>query len=153
MTVRAKIVGYCDWAVLNADAIHYAQIRPMPAVPRKLPLTTDCSGFVTLAYRYAGAPDPNGLGYNGYGYTGTLLDHGRKVSSPQPGDLIIFGNPPGRHVTVYLYTWHGAWVTCSHGFEGGPILILNHREYLAQRVGFQVRRYLPDMTADEQAKP
>ena len=41
--------------------------------PRRLPLTTDCSGFVTLCYAWAGAPDPRGLGYSGQGWTGTLL--------------------------------------------------------------------------------
>ena len=37
-----------------------------------LPLTTGCSGFVTICFYEAGAPDPNGLDYSGLGYTGTL---------------------------------------------------------------------------------
>lgn len=152
--IRSAIVAYCEWAMDNADQIHYAQIRPMPKLPRKLPMVTDCSGFATLAYKDAGAPDPNGAGYNGTGYTGTLMQHGKQIGYSadgsvvmtqriRPGDLIIFGDYPGHHVTVYLRTWHGAWVTCSHGQEIGPIEILNNRERLAQRRGFQVRSYIP----------
>lgn len=150
---RQKIADYLEWAMDHADSIHYAQTRPMPKLPRKLPMTTDCSGFATLAYKDAGAPDPNGLGYNGQGYTGTLLTHGEKIAwwdgklvvkrQPRAGDLIIFGEAPGHHVTVFLKVWRGAWLTVSHGQEIGPVAILNNRERLAQRRGFQVRSYLP----------
>lgn len=143
MTVREKIVDYCEWGIANQAQIHYGQVRPIPAKPRKLPLVTDCSGFATLAYKWAGAPDPNGRDYNGTGYTGTLLAHGDQVAAPLPGDLIIFGEAPGHHVTVYMETWHGAWVTCSHGTELGPVRILNHQESLHQHRPYQVRSYLP----------
>ena len=55
--------------------IHYRESRPIPALdrPRSLPLETDCSGFATLCYSWAGAPDPNGNGFSGEGYTGTML--------------------------------------------------------------------------------
>lgn len=142
--IRTRILNYCDWGFKNARQIHYAQVRPIPLEhPHALPLYTDCSGFATLAYKWAGAPDPNGNHFNGWGYTGTMLQHGVEVQEPKPGDLIIFGASPGRHVTIYLETWHGAWVTCSHGQEIGPIRILNHREELAQGVPFTVRSYLP----------
>ena len=66
-----------SWGVVHEAEIHYGQLRPIDglATPHKLPLATDCSGFVTLCYKWAGAPDPNGRGYDGYGYTGTLLQH------------------------------------------------------------------------------
>lgn len=142
--VRAKIVAYCEWGIAHAADIHYAQKRPIPvAQPRRLPLATDCSGFATLAYKAAGAPDPNGLDYNGLGYTGTLLRHGRAVTVPLPGDLIIYGDYPGHHVVVFLYEWHGAWVVCSHGQEIGPLRVLQHREEIAQPGPRQIRSYLP----------
>lgn len=144
--IREKIVEYCEWGIRSQARIHYAQIRPIPhgtpAAMKTLPLATDCSGFATMAYKYAGAPDPNGSGYDGHGYTGTMLQHGVKVTTPLPGDLILFGAFPGHHVTLYMETWHGAWLTCSHGGEYGPIRILNHREEMAQGVPYQVRRYL-----------
>ena len=145
--IRTRITNYCEWGIQNSPQIHYAQIRPIPAHalahPHELPITTDCSGFAILAYKWAGAPDPSGNEYNGHGFTGDMMRHGHEVQQPKPGDLIIFGAYPGRHVTIYLPTWHGAWVTCSHGQEIGPIRILNHREELAQGVPFQVRSYLP----------
>lgn len=142
-TVREKIVAYCEWGIAHADQIHYAQVRPMPSRAKQLPLVTDCSGFATLAYKFAGAPDPNGLDYNGTGYTGTQMNHGRQVQNPKPGDLIFYGEKPGHHVVIYLYEWHGAWICCSHGQEIGPLRILQHREEVAQPGPRTIRTYLP----------
>ncbi len=141
---RAKVVAYCEWGIANATQIHYAQVRPIPSVPRKLPLITDCSGFATLAYKSAGAVDPNRRNYNGTGNTTTLKANGRKVSVPQPGDLVFYTSPD--HVAVFLEIWHGAWVVCSHGQEIGPLRILNHREEMAHGMAhgqIEVRSYLP----------
>lgn len=139
--IRAEIVAYCEWGTSNAAQIHYAQVRPMPADPKHLPLITDCSGFATLAYKWAKAPDPNGNGYDGTGWTGTLLKHGRKVDAPLPGDLLIYGPYPGHHVVVFMETWHGAWIVCSHGQEIGPLRVLQHREELFQGYKPEIRRY------------
>jgi NlpC/P60 family len=67
----------------------------------------DCSSFATLCYKAAGLPDPNGLNYNGQGFTGTLFDHGTPTATPRPGDLIFWGTDPlappaPAHVGVYL---------------------------------------------------
>lgn len=143
-TVREKIVEYCEWGITNATKIHYAQVRPIPvSTPKKLPLITDCSGFATLAYKSAGAPDPNGNSYSGQGFTGTLMRHGKLVKVPAPGDLIIYGAFPGHHVVVFMYVWHGAWVVCSHGQEIGPLRVLQHTEEIAQPAGRMIRSYLP----------
>jgi len=103
---RKLIVSNAHWGVQHAGSIHYQQSRPIDGLHqvRKLPLYTDCSGFVTDLYKWAGAPDPNGQGYNGYGYTGTLLNHMHKImrSQLQPGDLIVYGYFPGVHVVVYV---------------------------------------------------
>lgn len=64
---RARIVAWAMKGVADTAQIHYAQIRPIPHQWR-LPMTTDCSGFVTLCYQLAGAPDPNGQRYDGQGY-------------------------------------------------------------------------------------
>lgn len=147
MSVREKIVAYCEWGIAHAAQIHYAQKRPIPSNPKKLPLITDCSGFATLAYKSAGAPDPNGNRYDGQGYTGTLLRHGTRVTVPLPGDLIFYGDYPGHHVVIYMYEWHGAWVVCSHGQEIGPLRVLQHREEVAQHASHTIRSYLPRKAA------
>lgn len=125
-TVRQAIVGHARWGISNEPQIHYAEIRPIPALrqPRTLPLTTDCSGFATLCYAWAGAPDPNGLDYDGQGYTGTLLQHMKPVaaSTVQPGDLVVYGPPPGHHVSIVLEPGPDP-LLCSHGAEQGPMEI------------------------------
>ena len=50
------------------DPLRRGSVRSRSAAT--LPLTTDCSGFVTVCYFLAGAPDPNGLDYSGEGLGG-----------------------------------------------------------------------------------
>jgi cell wall-associated NlpC family hydrolase len=122
-TIRQKIVTAARWGIAHEPQIHYGELRPMP-LGRTLPLTTDCSGFVTLCYSLAGAPDPNGLDYNGEGWTGTLLRHLEHVSGDdaRPGDLVVWGAYPGRHVAIVLETGEDP-LLCSHGQERGPLEI------------------------------
>jgi cell wall-associated NlpC family hydrolase len=121
VTVRAKIVAAARWGIANEPRIHYGEVRPFP-LARTLPLTTDCSGFVTLCYFLGGAPDPNGLGYSGQGYTGTLLRHLQRTEQPQPADLVVFGAYPGHHVALVLEPGEDP-LLCSHGAERGPVAI------------------------------
>ena len=124
--IRDRIVQFAQWGINNEPQIHYEQRRPMDGVdqPRKLPLRTDCSGFSTLCYKWAGAPDPNGQNYNGQGYTGTMLQHGRQIakSAVQPGDLVVWGPNPGHHVALVLEGGADP-LLCSHGQEKGPFPI------------------------------
>ncbi len=89
---------------------------------RSLPLTTDCSGFVTLCYYLAGAPDPNGLGYSGAGWTGTMLRHLVPTASLRPADVVVWGEYPGHHCALVLEPG-GDPLLCSHGRELGPLAI------------------------------
>lgn len=126
LTVREEIVANARWGIANEPQIHYEQLRPIDGLhePRKLPLYTDCSGFSTLCYAWAGAPDPNGLGYSGAGYTGTLLQHMTAIAADavQPGDLVVWGPPPGHHVALVLELGPDP-LLCSHGQEAGPLEI------------------------------
>ena len=122
-TVRQKIVAAARWGIENEPRIHYGEIRPIP-LGRRLPLTTDCSGFVTVCYYLAGAPDPNGRGYDGSGYTGTLLGWLRAIAplDAKRGDLVVWGTYPGRHVALVLEPGDDP-LLCSHGQEKGPVAI------------------------------
>ncbi len=125
--VRQAMVNNCLWGVTNHNEIHYAETRPMPIniAVHQLPFTTDCSGFATLMAKWSGAGDPNGSGFNGEGYTGTMLDHCTHISvaETQPGDLVVFGNAPGTHVVVLTESAAGGLgaLCVSHGQEGDPI--------------------------------
>lgn len=126
MTLRDAIVENALWGVDNEPQIHYRQSRPIDGLdqPRKLPLYTDCSGFVTDCYKWAGAPDPNGLNYSGQGFTGTLLDHLEHIGPAEiePGDLVVFGSHPGEHVVIVAAAGMNPMVV-SHGQERGPIKV------------------------------
>lgn len=119
-----KIVRIALYAYSQRDVIHYSQdfARRMSdfGPPPNVPNYTDCSGLATWVYKCAGAPDPNGFGYNGYGYTGTMTAHGTKVSlaSLRKGDLIFYGFPVS-HVAIYI----GGGRVVSHGSEPGPLLL------------------------------
>jgi cell wall-associated NlpC family hydrolase len=118
VSLRDKVVELARKGVANEPKIHYAETRPMP-LAWKLPLTTDCSGFATLCYKLAGAPDPNGLSYNGTGYTGTLIGRGKPVRRPQPGDLVFYGPGAAFHVAIVVEAGPDP-LTVSHGQEAGP---------------------------------
>ena len=135
--LRAAIVANAEWGIANEAKIHYEQLRPIDGVghSRKLPLETDCSGFATLCYAWAGAPDPNGAGYDGQGYTGTLLQHMQRIPARalQPADLVVWGAAPGHHVALVLETGADPLV-CSHGQEKGPFAIAFSEESKFQPV-------------------
>ena len=92
---------YARDLVNAADSIDYSQTfsRPMKYPgPEHVPHYLDCSSSVTTIYEAAGFNDPNGLNYSGWGYTGTLVSHGRRVSRTniQPCDLVFYGNASPR---------------------------------------------------------
>lgn len=132
------------WGAAHQPSIHYAEVRPIPlqqagTLPR-LPFTTDCSGFVTMCYRAAAAPDPNGAHYNGQGFTGTLLGNGRKVEKPAPGDVVIYGSGEGHHAALIVAGGSDP-LTVSHGSEAGPLLIKVSAERRYQPPGTTYLRF------------
>ena len=124
--VRDNIVAWAKWAAAHHDKFNYTQ-GPLRMTgigkPGVLPVNADCSSFVTLCYNWAGASDPNGMGYNHTGYTGTLLSHGKKIALKDvlPGDVIVYGGGTGEH-TALIVGYHGGDnpVTISHGQQGDP---------------------------------
>ena len=100
---------------------------------RELPLTTDCSGFATLCYFLAGAPDPNGNGYDGRGWTGSLLERMESIPpiAVRAGDIVVWGPYPGHHCAIVLEPGDDP-LLCSHGQERGPLAIRFSAESLYQ---------------------
>jgi hypothetical protein len=79
----------------------------------------DCSSFSTWCYWTAGCVDPNGLKYNGTGYTGTLINNGTRIDldKAKMGDLVFYGRGRISHVVVVVSY---ARAIVSHGQESGP---------------------------------
>ena len=122
--VRDNIVAWAKWAAAHHDKFNYTEgpLR-MSGIgkPGVLPVNADCSAFVTLCYNWAGAGDPNGMGYNHTGYTGTLLSHGTKIAlnQVQPGDVIVYGPGTGWHTALVIEGGPNP-LTISHGQQGDP---------------------------------
>lgn len=117
------------YVVNRRGAIHYTQgPMRMQGVRQKLhppqyPRWEDCSSMATWFTYVAGVPDPNGLGYDGFGYTGTQILHGVEVtrSDAKVGDLVFYGRARNAISHVAMYVGNGMVV--SHGSEGGPYYI------------------------------
>jgi hypothetical protein len=135
--VKAAITDYCLRCIRNEPDWHYSQNRAMThlgAAPESEEWT-DCSGHSTSAYYWArqqtgvAVPDPNHSGYNGYGYTGTLIDNPGCSSPYQVGDLAIYGDSSSdtEHVvTCYEPGDAGSAEWCSHGSEAAPYAVELH---------------------------
>jgi cell wall-associated NlpC family hydrolase len=137
---REGVVQAAQAAVAKPQSNYvYSATRPYPPnlFGPPLPVKTDCSGFVTLCYKEAGAPDPNGMGYSGQGFTGSLLLRGRPTKSPKPGDLAFWHSPD--HVAVYM----GGGNIIEFGGPPAPIqgTISQENGYHASFIGY--RTYLP----------
>jgi len=138
--VRNQIVQWAEWGVANHAGFTYSEGSDrMEGVhkPGVTPCVCDCSAFVTYCYSWAGAADPNGQGYDGEGYTGTLLSHGTEIplSEVIPGDVIVYGPGTGEH-TALIVQGGADPLTVSMGEQGDPSYI-----HVSQD-GRQPQRYL-----------
>jgi cell wall-associated NlpC family hydrolase len=122
--LRDKIVNAAELALSSKYHYHYLQSRPMPRslFSKEAQAGIDCSAFVTLVYKAAGADDPNGFAYNGTGNTTTLMSHGKKTGTYSRGDLVFYRSP--EHVGVYI----GDGMVIEMGGDPGPRKVpINYR--------------------------
>src|SRR5258708_18930246 len=132
---RHTLGALMDYLVAHEPKVHYAQRRPMRsrwitdyveltrAVQSGAGLTIDCSESVTLLCKLAGLDDPNGLRYDGTGYTGTLLDHLPHYTNPSKaniGGLGVLGPGTGEHVVMVRHPRDRPGLF-SPGPGGGPL--------------------------------
>jgi hypothetical protein len=132
-SVQAAGVAAMQLVINNRGVIHYTQSALRMSgvrgglVPPKFGHFEDCSSEATwiafvmdqAARKFGGRfPDPNNLGYNGQGFTGTQVTHGRQVSAaagPICRTFCFYGNIS--HVTVKK-----TMTRCmSMGSERGPL--------------------------------
>lgn len=91
--LRVAIVQQWRWAWLNASRFRYAQLRPMPGSLHEAgTVHTDCSGFCILGHKDGGAPNPNRADgkYDGYGWTGSIMQVCHRVGTPLPADFALY---------------------------------------------------------------
>ena len=127
MTLQAAVLAYHHRSEVEytEGALRWSGIHDNDRAWRgEVPRHADCSAFGTWClwqpFDHFHYPDiVNGEHWR-EGYTGTLLQHGRQVGTPLPGDLIIYGTSwPGVHTAVYT----GGGLCVSHGNSLGPILL------------------------------
>ena len=127
--VTAAMVAYNDRAYIGYTQgpgrmfLVRNRVKDPAWLYRHQAFSEDCSSFATWLAYTAGVPDPNGLGYNGYGYTGTQAARGSRVwaaTAPVGAFNFYGGSFPYRHVTVRV-TKSGRCI--SHGSSAGPSLV------------------------------
>lgn len=130
---RAAMGHTMDSLVRYKAYVHYAQIRPMQTrtikpgglwrvLHRRAGITMDCSESFTLICRLNGLRDPNGLHYNGTGYTGTIgayLEHYQDPSTAGIGAGVLFGIAPYKHICMVRKPGANP-LLFSHGCEADP---------------------------------
>lgn len=148
-SVHAAGIAAMNLVINNRGSIHYTQsARRMSGVrgqlvPPAYGRYEDCSSETTwicyvmhrAAQKFGGSfPDPNGRGYDGFGYTGTLINHGVPVSAfsgPIARTMVFYGYPIG-HVAQKVSMTR----VMSMGSERGPL-----NEAVAYRTPTAARAY------------
>lgn len=133
LSKRQKMQKAMVMMVNGTRTVHYRQLRPMRtrnintldelAAAIKKGMWLDCSESITLLCHIAGFKDPNGLNYNGYGYTGTILNrckpHFTNPAQANIGTLLVCGPGTGDHVMAVYKTGSNP-LLFSHGTESDP---------------------------------
>lgn len=145
---RTHLAALMQLLLANEPRIHYQQRRPMltPRIYEQQAVdlfaaggsvSSDCSETVTWLCKMAGLQDPNGLSYNGQGFTGTLLSslpHYVDPADANVGALVVWSDPrhpQGNHVAMVLTPGRDPWLF-SHGSENGPKRVRLSAETAAQ---------------------
>lgn len=134
--VRTLIRRYLEKAEANKAELHYSQFRPLTSLgfPPSTEFTTDCSGLVISAYKWADmwtpyiVKDPGGYGYTGWGNTTSILSTNKKRRVPLDrkffvGDMALFGDSLSHTTHVTICRKNGdvdESIWTSHGSEAGP---------------------------------
>lgn len=129
--IAAAIADYCRRCIAAEPDWHYIQQRPMESLGRAPEAGgySDCSEHATAAFYWARqvtgvkVPDPNHRGFDGYGYTGTLIANPTALFPYRIGDLALYG--PSEAATSHVCTCYVAGdedtsLWCSHGSEEAP---------------------------------
>lgn len=136
LTVRDKVVQAALDGYAHRFQIKYVQMRPYNWLHTGTKTAEqlykeDCSSFAIWTYYVAGALDPGGYNFTGWGNTDSMLNHGVQVSQPQPADFVFYDNPG--HVSIFI----GDGLCVSNGHYPMSKVVPNYRPIRC------IRSYLP----------
>lgn len=127
----SRIIHATAWAWSHRNSMAYSQSGTrafLPLLPG-FPRATDCSGYFTWVFKVSGMTDPNGFAYRIIGYTGTLAQHGIRISANaalQVGDAVFYGGGyPYGHVAIVVDAIRR--LVSSHGSPGIHVEPFNYR--------------------------
>ena len=126
--VRAALRGYM-WKTVQYQRAHsnwvYDEVRPLP-IAHLLPsvpatIRSDCSFGCKLLCHAAGAPDPTGMGYDGYGNSVSIFEHLPPAVPRLPGDIVVWG--PDVHAAMIYSVGRDSYDTWlwNMGSQGEPV--------------------------------
>jgi len=134
---RPAQLAWLHWAAANPHLFIYsegaARMSSIGVWPIKTPITADCSAFDTWVAWVSGGNDPNGLGFDHNGFTGTFLSHeehlamwvknsaGKLVEDLLPCDYVVYGPGTGLHVAAIVEVHGNDILTVSFGDSQGPV--------------------------------
>lgn len=129
--IVTDIFSWWDWLTAREPSVHYSQARPIQPLysredPPQLPTTLDCSGAVIYMAWLADAKSPDvTFGYNGNGWTGSLIQSGDWISLSEVNTvakdhyvLAYFG--PSKWNTKHMTAVKSLTRSYSHGKEADP---------------------------------
>jgi hypothetical protein len=150
LAVNAAMLTY-----RHREVVHYTQgpqrwsgiDKDLKAYKGEYPKYIDCSAFATWCIwnglDHFGVRDTvNALNWKA-GYTGTMLNHGKRVvhlSNVIRGDCVLYGRPgsTGAHTAIIVGRLKGTPMVVSHGSEAGPFYLpYNYRSDI-----MSIRRYI-----------
>ena len=110
------------------ELIHLTQLQLFKKLAAGEEIIADCSETLTAMCKWAGLRDPNGLGYNGFGNTETMLGHLPHYTQARyanVGAIVHFENP--EHVAMVKVPSRimGNPTLFEHGGPGVAILPLS----------------------------
>lgn len=146
---KARAVQAAELALHHAPEVHYTQggerwsgiDRKLVAAHGQFPKQVDCSAFVTWClwnglYVPFGVRDTVNAAHWKWGWTGTMLEHGKEVvhrDNVQLADAALYSGHGG-HTALCV----GGGMVISMGSEAGPFLLpIDYRSDLVA-----IRRYI-----------
>lgn len=124
--IRKQLAALMDATVRNEPNWHYKEARPLVlpslATAEHGTVVSDCSFGCVILCHLAGAGDPTGNKFDGYGNSTSMYEHLKTIpqAQAQTGDMVVLGSQGRLHAMMIRSTLGGDPLCWSHGSESGP---------------------------------
>lgn len=122
-SVRGQLHALMAETAGNRYGWHYHEVRPLSIPPRLARgVQADCSYGCVILCKWAGAPDPTGMSFDGYGNSTSMFQHLQHIAlqDARVGDFGVFGPEGSWHAVMFYTAGTDNPMLWSHGHEGAP---------------------------------